>query len=141
MSVARVMDGLGSLSKLEQEELNLRLAEVRPTEIELGPTFHRVFGKSKRQATRLAEAYATSLPEIAQHRQVFQAIAPRAAEERQALIAGYRAAGHVRWVVAAIGELPAAQGRTLMRDFVKADAARHDRRAVKDVLLYLAEVG
>jgi len=118
MSTVRVLKGLGKLSALSQEELNGQVAEIQPTPFEVAPTFHRVYGSSKRQALRLAEAYATSLPDLDQHRQLFQAIAPKPEAERRALVSGYRKAGQDRWIVAAIGELPAAQGRTLMKDFV-----------------------
>ena len=76
MSAARVLEGTGRLSQLDQEELNVRLEDVRPTPTEVGPTFHRTFSSSKRQAVRLAEGFATTLPELDHHRQLFQAIAP-----------------------------------------------------------------
>ena len=75
MSASRVLNGLGKLSSIDQDELNIRVLDVRPTQAEVGPSFHRVFGGSKRQGLRLAEAFAAGLPDADHHRQLFQQVA------------------------------------------------------------------
>ena len=141
MSVARVMGALGKITELDQEALNLRISEVQPALAEVAPTFNRVYGSSKRQGLRLAQAYATSLSEIRQHRELFQAVALRPEEQRRTLLAGYRKAGQERWVVHALSELPAAQSRVMMRDFVLKEDGKKDKAAIKSVLEWLADMG
>ena len=141
MSAARVLSELGPLPKVGQEELVTRLAEAQPTQSDVGPVYRQVFHSSKTQALRLAEAFATTLPDIDHHRQLFQSVALRSPSERRTLLDGYRKAGQERWVVHAIGQLPTAQGRSLMKDFVITDAGKHDRKAIREVLVYLAELG
>ena len=70
MSAARVLDGLGKISSVGQDELNARVHEVRPSRSEVGPAFHRAYGNSKRQAAKVAEAFAASLPDADHHRQL-----------------------------------------------------------------------
>src|SRR5262249_5791430 len=108
---------------------------------EARPAYRRSYGQSKRQAVRLAEAFAPSLPESDQPRQLFQHVALRPSAERRALINGYRRAGQDRWVVHAIGELPAAQGRAMMKDFVLTESGKRDKKALREVWLYLADIG
>ena len=64
---------------------------------------------------------------------------PRA--QRRTLIEGYRHAGQARGVVHAIGQLPRAQGRTLMRDLVLKEDKSVDRHALRDVLYWLRDAG
>src|SRR5687767_14498359 len=141
MSAKRVLKSLGSLSTLSQEQLNARLADVQLTYIETAPTFRAIYHSSKRQASRLAEAFATALPDIQHHRQLFQFISTRPKPERATLLEGYRRVGQDRWIVTAISQLPAAQGRTLMRDFVLKDGRKKDRKALREVWLFVAEIG
>src|SRR5215217_9301738 len=99
MSIARILDEIGPLSKLEQKQLNARVADVQPSPVEVGPTFHHIYSRSPRQAGRVAEAFATTLPDVQQHRQLFQSVMRRPEAERRALISGYRRAGEEQWVV------------------------------------------
>ena len=126
MSAARVLSQLGPLPKVGQEELATRLAEAQPTQSDVGPVYRQVFHSSKTQALRLAEAFAATLPDIDHHRQLFQSVALRSPAERRTLLDGYRKAGQDRWVVHAIGQLPTAQGRSLMKDF-----SHHQRRQAR----------
>src|SRR5207245_82945 len=95
----------------------------------------------KRQAAKVAEAFAASLPDADHHRQLFQHVALRDSEERRTLIDGYKRVGQSRWVVHAIGELPAAQGRALMKDFALTPAGTPDKKSLREVWLYVAELG
>ena len=118
MAGERVLDALGKLPT-DLGMINARVAEIKPTPSEVGPVYREIYKTSKPGARRLATAYATTLPTIDQHRQVFQSVAlSRDAEERRTLIKGYRDAHQDQWIVHAIGQLPAAHGRALMKDYV-----------------------
>ncbi|MBC7792451.1 MAG: hypothetical protein H7Z43_01985, partial [Clostridia bacterium] len=62
-------------------------------------------------------------------------------ELRRALIGGYRRAGQARGVVHAIGQLPRAQGHTLMRDLIVGKKKQIDREALAEVLYWLRDAG
>src|SRR5687768_10626146 len=141
MSAARKLEEIGPLSKLGVEELETRVAAVQPNPSEVGPLYRAAYRTSRTQGLRVATALAKGLPDIDHHRQLFQAVALRTGKERRTLIDGYRKADQDRWVVHAIGELPAAQGRALMKDFVLTEAGKQDTKAVREVLLYLADLG
>jgi transcription termination factor NusB len=122
--------------------INARVAEIKPTPSEVGPVYREIYKTSKPGARRLATAYATTLPTIDQHRQVFQSVAlSRDAEERRTLIKGYRDAHQDQWIVHAIGQLPAAHGRALMKDYVLSPAGRKDNKALEEVWTYVANLG
>ena len=58
--------------------------------------------------------------------------------ERRTLIKGYRLEGQGRGVVHAISQLPRAQARVIMRDFVLKHDGKDDKAAMRDVLLLAA---
>jgi hypothetical protein len=138
---ARVLEALGPIGKLDDDELGRRLHEVAPYDAELVSSLRDLVQSSPRNAKRLATVYAASLPEVDQHRQVFQAAAGADEQTRRTLIGGYRVAGQAQWIVHAIGQLPAAQARTVMGDFVLTPAGRKDREALAEVTEYLAHMG
>jgi hypothetical protein len=141
MSAARKLEQIGPLPKLHAEELEFRVAAAQPNPSEVGPLYKAAYRTSRTQGLRVATALANTLPDIDHHRQLFQAVALRPAKERRTLIDGYRKADQDRWVVHAIGELPSAQGRALMKDFVLTEAGKKDTKAIREVLLYLADLG
>ena len=111
------------------------------TPVELAPAFHDAYGRSRHRAVALARAYATTLPNVDEHRQLFQRAAYMKPDERLALIEGYRKAGQGRGVVHAVSQLPRAHGRLIMRDFaVKPDGTDRSSRA-RDVVLWLRDAG
>ena len=141
MAGERVLDALGKLPT-DLGVINARVAEIKPTPSEVGPVYREIYKTSKPGARRLATAYATTLPTIDQHRQVFQSVAlSRDAEERRTLIKGYRDAHQDQWIVHAIGQLPAAHGRALMKDYVLSPAGRKDNAALEEVWSYVAGLG
>ena len=141
MAGERVLDALGKLPT-DLGVINARVAEIKPTPSEVGPVYREIYKTSKPGARRLATAYATTLPTIDQHRQVFQSVAlSRDAEERRTLIKGYRDAHQDQWIVHAIGQLPAAHGRALMKDYVLSPAGRKDNAALEEVWTYVANLG
>ena len=141
MSAARKLEQIGPLPKLRAEELEFRVGAAQPNPSEVGPLYKAAYRTSRTQGLRVATALAKTLPDIDHHRQLFQAVALRPAKERRTLIDGYRKAEQDRWVVHAIGELPSAQGRALMKDFVLTETGKKDTKAVREVLLYLADLG
>ncbi|MBA3475308.1 MAG: hypothetical protein H0T10_00955 [Actinobacteria bacterium] len=141
MSAARKLEEIGPLPKLSAEELEFRVAAAQPNPSEVGPLYWAAYRTSRTQGLRVATALAKGLPETDHHRQLFQAVALRSEKERRTLIDGYRKAEQDRWVVHSVGELPAAQGRALMKDFVLTERGKHDKKALCEVLLYLAELG
>ena len=126
MSAARKLAEIGPLPKLAAAELEHRVAVAQPNPSEVGPLYRAAYRASRTQGLRVATALAKSLPDIDHHRQLFQAVALRSEKERRTLIDGYRKAEQDRWVVHAIGELPTAQGRTLMKDFVFTENGKQD---------------
>ena len=100
-----------------------------------------MYGNSNRQALKVAEALATTVDDVDSHRELFQHIALRDAAERRALIAGTARPARIARIVHAIGELPAAQGPALMRDYVLDTRGRRDKAALREVWLYVAELG
>jgi len=109
--------------------------------LELAPAFRHTFNRSHDHALRLAEAFAVTIKDPAHHRELFQQSLQMPAAQRRTLIRGYRHAGQARGVVHAIGQLPRAQGRTLMRDLVLKEDKSVDRHALRDVLFYLRDAG
>ena len=126
MSAARKLAQIGPLPKLRAEELEFRVGAAQPNPSEVGPLYKAAYRTSRTQGLRVATALAKTLPDIDHHRQLFQAVALRPAKERRTLIDGYRKAEQDRWVVHAIGELPSAQGRALMKDFVLTETGKKD---------------
>ena len=141
MSAARKLEQIGPLPKLRAEELEFRVGAAQPNPSEVGPLYKAAYRTSRTQGLRVATALAKTLPDIDHHRQLFQAVALRPAKERRTLIDGYRKAEQDRWVVHAIGELPSAQGRALMKDFVLTETGKKDKKALREVLLYLVDLG
>ena len=78
--------------------------------VDLAPTFRRAYARQRMPASRLAEAYARSIADPMQHRELFQQAATMPSTERRALIAGYRRAGEARGVVHAMGNCPVPRG-------------------------------
>ena len=110
--------------------------------VDLAPTFRAVFAHNRSGAAKLASAYAESVADARHHRELFQqAASTMNTDERRTLIAGYRHAGQARGVVHAIGQLPRAQGRTLMRDLLVKDDKSVDKPAMREVLYYLRDAG
>lgn len=96
-----------------------------PTIAEVGVAFRRSYEKDPGRAVKLAEAFAAGLPDLEIHQSFFQHLAASPVEERRAGIQGYRDAGQGSAVVHAVGFLPAAQGRVIMKKFlIKPDGAR-----------------
>ena len=141
MSAARKLEQIGPLPKLRAEEFEFRVGAAQPNPSEVGPLYKAAYRTSRTQGLRVATALAKTLPDIDHHRQLFQAVALRPAKERRTLIDGYRKAEQDRWVVHAIGELPSAQGRSLMKDFVLTETGKKDQKALREVALYVAELG
>jgi phage-related protein len=109
--------------------------------VELAPAFRSAFQRSEKYGERLAEVYAQTIPNLEQHRELFQQVAQLDTPERAALIKGYRKAGQSRGIVHAISQLPRAYGRTIMRDFVIKEDGSTDKNAVQDVLFWLRDAG
>lgn len=109
--------------------------------MELAPAFSHTFCQDHDHAIRLAEAFALTIKDPAHHRELFQQSLQMPAAQRRSLIQGYRKAGQARGVVHAIGQLPRAQGRTLMCDLVLKEDKSVDKHALRDVLFYLRDAG
>jgi NTP pyrophosphatase (non-canonical NTP hydrolase) len=136
----RLVHALGAVSFRNKNALR---TAVRTADhpLELAPAFRHTFRQDRDRAMRLAEAFAVTIKDPSHHRELFQQSLQMPAAQRRTLIQGYRHAGQARGVVHAIGQLPRAQGRTLMRDLVLKKDKSVDRHALRDVLFYLRDAG
>jgi hypothetical protein len=117
------------------------LTEQPPALAEVTVAFDVAMKRGRSVAVHLATAYAQGLPDIRSHRAFFQHLALLKKDQRRAGIEGYRAAGLGDAVVNAIGYMPAAQGRVVMKDFLHDAKGKRDRKAFKDVGKWLARAG
>ena len=104
-----------------------QLRAMRITPAEFAPAFREVAAKNPTQARQLAVAYDRTLDSDDALRQHFDLMARAKPAERTLLINAYRSDRRGKRVVQAVGLLPAAHGRVLMRDFLKMKAGKADR--------------
>lgn len=136
----RLIKSLEKASFRNKKTLQSTIRKGNFKAVELAPAFSHVYKKSHQDAVKLAESYANDLPDLQQHRELFQDAVYLKKDERKALITGYRKAGQARGVVQAISQLPRGFGRVIMKDFV-GDKKNIDRSAVDEVLFWLRDAG
>ena len=132
---------LASVPIRDSARLEKGLRAVDYTPVELAPAFDDAYARSRHRAVALARAYATTLPNADEHRQLFQRAAYMKQDERLALIEGYRKAGQGRAVVHAVSQLPRAHGRLIMRDLALKPDGTTDSAAARDVFIWLRDAG
>ncbi|HKE97250.1 MAG TPA: hypothetical protein VKB34_23265, partial [Povalibacter sp.] len=138
---SRLMRAIEKASFHNKAALSRAVRDTPHSAIELAPAFRQVYKSQRINAVRLAESYAQSIPKLDDHRELFQQAATMSGDERKALIEGYRRAGQARGVVHAIGQLPRAQGRVLMNDFLMDKGKKVDRDSLRHVLYWLRDAG
>ena len=137
----RITMQLASVPIRDSARLEKGLRAVDYTPVELAPAFDDAYARSRHRAVALARAYATTLPNADEHRQLFQRAAYMKQDERLALIEGYRKAGQGRAVVHAVSQLPRAHGRLIMRDLALKPDGTTDSAAARDVFIWLRDAG
>lgn len=137
----RIIKALSKASFRSKKQLAqaVRTSGCKP--VELAPALHMLFMEDEKKAVKMAEAYATSLNNIKEHREVFSSVALMDKPMRMTLIKGYRNAGAGRGVVEAISQLPRGQARTIMQDFVIKEDKTKDKEAIQDVMYWLRDAG
>ncbi len=112
---------LRAVSKVSFRNNNQLAEAIKTSEykaVELAPALQITYKKNRNQAVKMAEVFATTLSNKKDHRELFQSVALMEKDVRMVVIRGYRNAGEGRGVVHSISQLPRAQARTIMRDFV-----------------------
>jgi hypothetical protein len=141
MSQLQFLSTLKSAPLADRAEMVRRFKETPPSHAEIGAAFRHTMQHDGTLAVKLAEAYAEGLTSVRDHRAFFQHLAASSVEERQAGIQGYRNVGLGSAVVHAVGFLPAAQGRAVMRDFLIRPGGEKDRHAFSDLAQWLSRAG
>src|SRR5688500_13749682 len=98
----RLLRTLDHVSLSNKSALNALISKIPHTSVELAPAFQEICHRNRSMGVRLAEAYAESISDPLQHRELFQQAAAMTSVERKILISGYKRAGQARGVVHAI---------------------------------------
>src|SRR5690606_4030939 len=120
-----------------------KLKETTFKPVDLAPAFLTVYKKSKDQGIVLAEAYAETIKNPEEHRELFQRVSLMKETERKAFITVYQNAGQGKGVVHAISQLPRGQAHLLMGDLLlKTNSKKSiDKQGAQGVLIWLREAG
>jgi hypothetical protein len=140
-NVNRLSRRLAAVSMHNAKAVDAIVQKTPATGVELVSTFRSEYASAPAQARMLAESYARSIKNPLDHRELFQEAAGMKSDERRALVAGYRRAGQARGVVHAVGQLPRAQGRVLMKDLVLHPDGKIDHSGLQHVLYWLRDAG
>jgi len=97
----------------------LRAMHVQPEEF--APAFAQLSASDRVRAQAFAVAFTSSLDSSDKLNRFFDVVAHASDADRRTIIDANKSAGNGSMVVDAVGLLPAAQGRVLMRDFLMPD--------------------
>ncbi|MCU7830808.1 MAG: hypothetical protein KZQ85_17250 [Candidatus Thiodiazotropha sp. (ex Myrtea sp. 'scaly one' KF741663)] len=137
----KISRALADISLDNRVNVVKKLKQINFNAVDLTPALRETYKNKPENAVKLAEAYAVTLQDPKQHREVFQQAALLPKEERMVLIQGYRNAGEGRGIVHAISQLPRQHGRLIMRDFVLKKNGKKDKEALHDVMIWLRDSG
>src|SRR5262245_46068817 len=118
--------------------LQLRAMHAQPEEF--APTFTQLAAADRVRAQAFAVAFTSSLDTGDKINRFFDVVAHASDADRHSIIDANKAAGNGPIVVHAVGLLPAAQGRLLMRDFLMPNN-QTDEAAFRDLGRWMSRAG